>query len=121
MSETGVRRLVAITGLGASESRAAIPFPARPAFDMALGRAYDDKGRQERLIANSDTEWTLVRPGILTNGKATRHCKVITEPDEWRPGITTRADAGAFAAACATDNTYVGKAPVILSNPLSCW
>ena len=27
-----------------------------------------DKTRQERIIAASDTEWVIVRPGVLTNG-----------------------------------------------------
>jgi hypothetical protein len=29
-----------------------------------------DKTRQERLIAASNVEWVIVRPGVLTNGRA---------------------------------------------------
>lgn len=120
MAETGVRRLVAVTGLGASESRAAIPFLARPAFELALGNAYDDKGRQERLIANSDTGWTIIRPGILTNGAASSAPAVLEDPADWGPGLTSRADVGAFAVTCAAGNEYLLKAPVILSRRLDC-
>lgn len=120
MATTGVRRLVAVTGLGASESRTAIPLLARPAFDLALGNAYDDKGRQERLIANSDTDWTVIRPGILTNGTASREPIVLEDPGSWAPGITSRADAGAFAVRCAVGTEYLRKAPVILTRRLGC-
>ena len=36
-----------------------------------LGRAYDDKDVQERLIKDSALDWTIVRPGLLTNGGRT--------------------------------------------------
>ena len=120
MVRTGTRRLVAVTGLGASESRAAIPVLARPAFDLALGNAYDDKGRQERLIANSDTDWTIIRPGLLTNGTASTNAAVLEDPAAWGPGWTSRADAGAFAVRCAVGNEYLRKAPVILTRGLAC-
>ena len=120
MAASDVRRLVAITGLGASESRAAIPRLMRPAFDLALGNAYDDKGRQERLIANSDTDWTIVRPGILTNGPAIRNLAVLDDPAAWSPGLTSRADAGTFSVRCAVSMDYWRKAPVILTHKLGC-
>ena len=120
MAETGVRRLVAITGIGASESRSAIPCVARPAFDLALGNAYDDKGRQERLIADSETDWTIVRPGVLINTPACRKYKVLDDPSTWHPGLTSRADVAAFAVACAVDGNYLRKAPLILTHSIGC-
>jgi putative NADH-flavin reductase len=120
MAETGVRRLVAITGLGASESRSVIPLIARPAFDIALGNAYDDKGRQERLIADSETDWTIIRPGILINTPASQKYKVLDDPSTWRPGLTSRADAAAFAVACAIDGRYLRRAPLILTHSIGC-
>jgi uncharacterized protein YbjT (DUF2867 family) len=32
-------------------------------FRFFLGRAYDDKDVQERLIKDSALDWTIVRPG----------------------------------------------------------
>ena len=120
MAEAGVRRLVAITGIGASESRSAIPLIARPAFDLALASAYDNKGRQERLIANSDTDWTIVRPGILMNMPASKNFQVLQDPLAWRPGLTSRADAAAFAVECATSRAHLLKAPLLLTRSMGC-
>ena len=33
-----------------------------------LARIYADKERQERIIAGSQLDWTIVRPAMLTNG-----------------------------------------------------
>jgi putative NADH-flavin reductase len=115
MVETDVRRPVAITGLGASESRAAIPLFARPAFDLLWGNAYDDKGRQERLIANSGTDWTIIRPGILFKKAASNTFKVLEAPGAWRPGLTSRSDVAVFAVDCAAGLAHLHKVPVVLT------
>jgi putative NADH-flavin reductase len=115
MAETDVRRLVAITGLGASESRAAIPLFARPAFDLLLGNAYDDEGPQERLIANSETDWTIIRPGIFFNRATSNSFKVLEDPGAWRPGLTSRSDVAVFAVDCAAGLAHLHKVPVVLT------
>ena len=51
MERLGVRRLIAVTGFGAGDSGQAISLVERVPFRLLLGRAYDDKGAQERLIS----------------------------------------------------------------------
>jgi len=71
MQAQGVKRLISVTGFGAGDSRASINcFHILP-FRFFFGRAYDDKDVQERLIKNSTLDWTIVRPGVLTNGSRT--------------------------------------------------
>jgi NAD(P)H-binding len=36
-----------------------------------LGRVYDDKDVQERIVRNSKLDWVIVRPVILTDGPKT--------------------------------------------------
>ncbi|MBV8870239.1 MAG: NAD(P)H-binding protein [Acetobacteraceae bacterium] len=65
MERLGVRRLVAVTGFGAGDSGQAVGPLERVPFRLLLGRAYDDKSAQERLIRDSALDWTIVRPGVL--------------------------------------------------------
>ena len=40
-------------------------------FPLILQRIYDDKSAQEEIIRTSGLDWTIVRPGILTNNVPT--------------------------------------------------
>lgn len=63
MRRNGVRRLVALTGIGAGDSRGHGGWLYdRIIFPLVTRRMYDDKNRQEALIADSDLDWTIVRP-----------------------------------------------------------
>lgn len=81
MKAAGVKRLITVTGLGAGDSRGHgglgydwIVFP------LLLKRVYDDKDLQEWIVRSSGLDWTIVRPGLLTNGPATDHCRALTAP-----------------------------------------
>jgi uncharacterized protein YbjT (DUF2867 family) len=65
-------------------------------FQLVFGRAYEDKSLQERLIKESGLDWKIVRPGVLTGGPRTGHCKVLAAASLWRNGIVSRADVAAF-------------------------
>ena len=63
MRAAGTRRLVAITGVGAGETRGHGGFLYdRIIFPLFTRNRYADKDRQEALIRASDTEWTILRP-----------------------------------------------------------
>jgi hypothetical protein len=49
--------------------------------------AYDEKTRQERLIKESDRDWTIARPGVLTGGAERDRSQVLREQSQWRNGI----------------------------------
>lgn len=68
----GVRRLVAITGVGAGDSRGhGGALYNRIIFPLVTRRMYDDKNRQEALIAGSGLDWTIVRPAPFSDKPAT--------------------------------------------------
>jgi uncharacterized protein YbjT (DUF2867 family) len=42
---------------------------------VILARIYADKERQEKIIARSPLDWTIVRPAVLTNGPQRGNCR----------------------------------------------
>lgn len=113
MNAQHVQRLIAVTGYGAGDSRQSIGCLQRLPFRLFLGRAYDDKDEQERLIRASGLDWTIVRPTVLTNGARSGRYKVLTDRNLWRNGFVSRADVADFMVREMDDNMYVRKAPVL--------
>jgi putative NADH-flavin reductase len=114
MQRHNVKRLIAVTGYGAGDSRDTICLLQALPFRALLGRAYDDKDVQEHLIKKSDLDWTIVRPGILTNAPHTGRYRVLYEPSQWRNGVVGRADVANFIVRAIDDREMVGKEPVLI-------
>ena len=116
MKETGVKRLIAVTGLGAGDSRGhgGLLYDA-VAFPLLLKRVYDDKDAQERIIKSSALEWTIVRPGLLTNSSATGQYRVLTASNEWRFGTISRADVADFLVRQIDDRALIGATPLLIN------
>jgi len=113
MGRAGVDRLVAVTGFGAGESRAALsPLECVP-HRLFLGTAYDDKDRQEAIIRESDLDWLIVRPTILTNGPGRGRYQVLVEPETWRNGLVSRRDVADFLVREAVAPSLSRVAPVL--------
>ena len=115
MQAEGVKRLISVTGFGAGDSRARISCLQRLPFQLVLGRAYEDKSRQERLIKESRLDWTIARPGVLTGGARTGRYKVLSEASQWRNGIIARADVADFLVRQIEDQTFIHQAPVLVN------
>jgi putative NADH-flavin reductase len=115
MKDQGVNRLICVTGFGAGDSRASIGPLQRVPFQIVFGRAYDDKSRQEQLIKESGLHWTIVRPGVLTNGLRTGRYKVLREPSEWRTGIISRSNVADFLVKQIDDRTFISGTPVLVN------
>jgi putative NADH-flavin reductase len=114
MQAQGVKRLISVTGFGAGDSRASISCVQLLPFRFFFGRAYDDKDVQERLIEDSALDWTIARPGVLTNGSRTGRYKVLKEPSQWRNGTIARADVADFLVQQIEDRACVAKKPVLV-------
>ena len=115
MKTQKVKRLICVTGFGAGDSRASISCLQRLPFQVVFGRAYDDKSLQEQLIKDSELDWTIARPGVLTSGRRTNHYKVLSEASQFRNGIISRANVADFLVRQIVDQTYIHKAPVLVS------
>lgn len=113
MQAAGVKRLVCVTGFGAGSSRAAIhPLQAIP-FNLVFAPAYGDKSIQEEIIKQSDLDWTIVRPGVLTNGRRTGRYRVRTQRKDWKNGIISRRDVADYIVRALADDGTIGQEPVL--------
>ena len=116
MKVAGVKRLIAVTGLGAGDSRGhggliydAVVFP------LLLKRVYDDKDVQEWIVRSSGLDWTIVRPGLLKNSPATGRYRVLTASKDWQFGAISRSDVADFLVQQINDRTLVGTTPLLIS------
>ncbi len=113
MKAHGVRRLLAVTGLGCGDSIRVLSRVEILARDLVLGPVYRDKNLQEMMIRNSGLDWTIVRPAFLTSMPRTGRYRVMTEASGWRNGLISRADVADFLVTQVEREEFVGSAPVL--------
>jgi putative NADH-flavin reductase len=115
MANSGVRRVICVTGFGAGDSQASVGLLQRIPLQVVFGRAYQDKSLQERLLKESSLEWTIVRPGVLINAKRTGRYKALDQPAQWRNGIIGRADVADFLVRQIDNPASVRKEYVLVN------
>ncbi len=78
-----------------------------------LRHPFADQAAQERFLAASDIDYTIVRPPRLTNGPHTRNYRVV--PDALPPGghRISRADTAHFMLQQLTDPRFHRQGPYI--------
>jgi putative NADH-flavin reductase len=113
MESKGIRRLIAVTGFGAGDSESAISCFQKIPFNIVFGHAYRDKSKQEENIKKSGLDWTIVRPGVLTNGPLKSGYSIHKHQKEWRNGIITRAAVADYISRILTDPITYGTDPVL--------
>ena len=116
MKIANVKRLIAVTGLGAGDSRGhgGLLYDA-VAFPLLLKRVYDDKDVQEWIIRSSGLDWTIVRPGLLTNRPASGRYHILTAAEDWRFGLISRADVADFIVRQIEDRALIHATPLLIS------
>ncbi|CFX01117.1 NAD-dependent epimerase/dehydratase [Candidatus Filomicrobium marinum] len=115
MQKSDVKRLICVTGFGAGDSRDALGPLYRLAFTFTLRRIYDDKDVQEQIIKASDLDWTIVRPGLLRDGRATGLYRALTDPKDWQLTTIRRTDVARFLIDEVEQNAFSHKTPVLIS------
>lgn len=115
MRHQGVRRLICITGIGAGDSKGhgGILYDLF-FYPLLLKTIYQDKDRQEALIQDSEVDWTIIRPGFLTNGPLTKKYRVITDLSGVTAGKISRADVAHFILEELATNRYLGQTPLLM-------
>jgi putative NADH-flavin reductase len=113
MEAHGVPRLVCETSLGIGDSagRMGLYFTLFT-IPVVLPFYFWDKTRQERIVAESNVEWVLVRPGMLTNSNKRgrfRHGHDVGSLF-WTVRIS-RADVADFMLNQLASHTYLRAAP----------
>ena len=115
MEEAHVKRLICVTGFGAGDSRGHGGFLCGAAFHLLLGRVYEDKDVQERIVRRSKLDWVIVRPVILTDGPKTNAYRALVNPRRWTWGFISRADVADFLVKQIDDDAFLHKTPVLTS------
>src|SRR5215472_98851 len=115
MEAQGVSRLVCETslGIGGSAFRMGLYYTFF-VIPVILPFYYWDKTRQEKLIEGSSTEWVIVRPGVLTNGKKKGRLRQGSRVGSflWTVRIS-RADVAEFMLDQLAAESYLRTAPGI--------
>jgi len=115
MEEALIKRLICVTGFGAGDSRGRGGCLYSAASDLLLGRIYDDKDLQERIVRRSKLDWVIVRPVILTDGPKTNAYRALVNPRRWTWGFISRADVADFLVKQIDDDAFLHKTPVLTS------
>ena len=113
MEKHGVKRFLCETSLGVGSSRGKLGLQyTLLLIPLLLYFYFKDKETQERYIMESSLDWTIVRPGKLTNGR---------KRGVYRHGLDvgnriltvriSRADVADFMLNQLTDNTYLHSTP----------
>lgn len=112
MERHGVRRFVCMSSLGIGDSAGRLgliyTFFVIP---VILPFYFWDKTRQEKAIAASGVDWTIVRPGALTNGRARGRVRQGARVGSfiWTVRVS-RADVAEFMIDQITSSTYLRTA-----------
>lgn len=112
MQTSGPRRLVVVTSMGVGDSIDQVAVAFRLIMRMTLKRIMEDKERQEQLVKASGLDWTIVRPGGLTDGKATGAYRAGIEKTI-RASQVARADVAHFVLGLLGDARFLHQAPAI--------
>lgn len=112
MQAQGVRRLIAVTSMGVGDSIAQVPAFFRVLMRLTLKQIMAAKEEQEALIRATDLEWTIVRPGGLTDGPRTGRYRSGTDPSIKATRVA-RADVAEFVVQQLDDLQYVRQTPAI--------
>ncbi|WP_337245778.1 NAD(P)H-binding protein [Luteimonas sp. gir] len=115
MRDTGVRRLVAITGVGAGETRGHGGWLYnRLIFPLVTRHRYADKDRQEALIQASGLDWTLVRPAPFTARRGRGDWQVaLSVPPSLQLRSVTRDEVAGFVIDCLESGDFLHFTPFI--------
>ena len=109
MRAAKVRRVIALSSNGTGDSRNQIPLLLRwLLLDVLLKPAFADHDRQEQVLRASALDWTIARPGRLTDGPKNKRYTVALGTEKV-PSAISRADVAHFMVSAAEDDALIGK------------
>jgi len=100
--ESGFSRFIFVTSIGSGESKPQLPEMLKP----FLGPVAEEKTKAENVLRSSNLDYTIIRPGQLTNEPATG-TGVLTE--ECILGSMSRDDLATMVMKAIEDDTTIGK------------
>jgi putative NADH-flavin reductase len=115
MEKAGVRRLICLSSIGIGDSQDMLPFHYKYILvPLLLRQGFAEHELEEAWVKQSQTDWTIVRPGAFTNGDRTgayRHS--LTANGKPIKAKISRADVADFVLKQLQDKTYLHQTPWI--------
>jgi putative NADH-flavin reductase len=113
METHGVSRLVCATSLGIGDSAGRMGlYYTFFVIPVIVPFYFWEKTRQEKMIAQSEVEWVIVRPGALTNGTKRGHSRHGGHVGSFFSTVRiSRADVADFMLNQLESDTYLRTAP----------
>lgn len=116
MKRTNVKRLVAISVIGAGDSLTFLPWVYRklvlPLFMRWFQAIIDDKNRMEPMIRESGLDWTIVRCTTIKESPAKGKVRATLDGKGIRFAITA-ADMAVFMVGQLASTEYLRQSPTI--------
>jgi putative NADH-flavin reductase len=108
MARCGVRRIVVLSAAGVPGLNVAVPpFFSRVVIPLLARAEYADMARMEALLAQSDAEWTALRPLWLRNGPALGGVRLSDKPFAPTSWGIRREDLASALLQLAEQGTFV--------------
>ncbi|MFW6774963.1 SDR family oxidoreductase [Nocardioides sp. CPCC 205120] len=105
--EAGVRRVVQISAIGVDQP---VPDDTEPVWKEYVAAKRD----ADKALRASGLDWTIIRPGGLTDDAPTG---AVTLASEVERGTVTRADVAAVVAVCLGDARSIGRQWELVNGP----
>ena len=106
--QTGLRRIVVQSSLGAGSSARMLPPGIRHLATRMLAPALADHTTQEQVVQESGLDWTIVRPVGLTNKRATGMVRELRNDESgWLGWPIPRADVAGHMLRCLDDKSTI--------------
>ena len=100
MTQHSVRRLICVTGVGAGETKGHGGFLYdRIVYPLFTRGIYADKDKQERLVRETDIDWTIVRPAPFRKDTPSGPLQMLTDVDNVTLRRISRLEVAAFLVA----------------------
>ncbi|MBB5637103.1 putative NADH-flavin reductase [Pedobacter cryoconitis] len=115
MEESGARLLLVVSAMGVAESKSHSSWWYRllvlPTF---LRGVIADKTAMETIVRQSQMDWVIARPPILTDGTATAKVRVLGKTQTGH--VITRADLAVWLVEQLETKTYIRQALTIVNS-----
>ena len=99
----GIARFILISSIGAGDSRAVAP----PPMKRLLGGVLEGKEQAERHLIDSGLDWTIIRPGVLTDKPANGNGMLVI--DSSTIGLISRAEIARLIVDAIDDESTFGR------------
>jgi len=112
MEQEGIRRFIGLSARGAGDSIKQSNLLMKTVRNTLLKNIYDDKDRGETRLIDSAIDYTLVRPGRLSNKPATGQVRASSEGKGLRTAMS-REDVASYMVSQLNDTSWIRKCPLI--------